>query len=288
MQPRPSAQRTIPVRRLDVDLGEATLERWLVADDPILSHFTATLSAVFPRGEEFFVHTVRQHRDVAKGDPLLARQVKAFAGQEAMHGREHRALNAHLDGLGYHTHRAERDIGRILDVIVKLRPSTLPLAVTAGSEHLTGILAEAVLDHEPTRRVLFNDADIQTLITWHALEELEHKNVAFDVLERAGGGYAVRIAGLGIAVGALGGYVVVAWARSVAADRRHIGRRQLRRFAIDLRRQRLLSPWAARQVIRYLRPGFHPDDLPSDHLVHEWKDRLADRTTITAGASRSA
>jgi len=280
---RPSAQRAIPVRRLDVDLAHAPIGRWLVNDDPILSHFVATLSAVFPRGEEFFVRTVRDHRDAAKGDPVLAKQVKAFAGQEAMHGREHRDLNRHLDDLGYRTSRGERGVGRILDVLIKLRPTTLPLAVTAGSEHLTGILAEAALGHAQTREVLFANPDIQSLITWHALEELEHKNVAFDVLDRAGAGYVIRVAGYGIAVGILGGYVLMTWLHSVADDRRHIRGHQLRRFRADLRRQRLLSTWSLRQALRYLRPGFHPDDMDTDELVSEWRGRLEDRTTVTAG-----
>jgi predicted metal-dependent hydrolase len=139
------------VRRLEVEFEGADLGRWTVEGDPIFSHFTATLSAVFPPGEEFFVKTVRRHRDVAKDDPILARQVKAFAGQEAMHGREHRELNELLDDLGYPTKRAEREIGRLLDVLIRLQPSTIPLAMTAAAEHVTGILAEAALDDEATR-----------------------------------------------------------------------------------------------------------------------------------------
>lgn len=276
------------MRRLEVDLGERDYGRWIVEGDPILSHFTSTLSAVFPRGEEFFVRTVRDHRSASDDDPVLRQQVKAFAGQEAMHGRQHRDLNAKLAELGYPMVRADRDIGRILDRILAMKPGTLPLAVTAAAEHFTGILAEAALDDPSTRDTLFGDPDIQLLITWHALEELEHKNVAFDVLERSGAGYGVRIAGMGVAAVLLGGYVAVAWARAVVADRKHIGRRELRTFRRDLRRQKLLSPWAARQVLRYLKPGFHPDDMATDELVLEWQERLAASTTITAGMRRPA
>jgi predicted metal-dependent hydrolase len=41
-------------------------------------------------------------------DPELKRQVAGFIGQEAIHGREHRALNDRLDELGYPTKRTER------------------------------------------------------------------------------------------------------------------------------------------------------------------------------------
>lgn len=244
----------------------------------------ATLSAVFPRGEEFFVATVRTHRSAAAGDEVLRAQVKAFAGQEAMHGREHRALNARLAALGYQTVEADRGIGRVLDLIFRFRPSTLPLAVTAAAEHFTGILAEAALGHDSTRHTLFGHPEIETLIAWHALEELEHKNVAFDVLDRSGGGYVVRMGGFAVAAVLLGGYVAFASTRAIVADAGTLRPRHARTLVRDLRKQRLLSPWALRQAVRYLRPGFHPDDMATEDLVEAWRQRLQADTTVTAGA----
>jgi hypothetical protein len=283
---RPSAQRTIPVRRLDVGLRHADVDRWIVKDDPIFSHFVATLSAVFPRGEEFFVSTVREHRAACADDLVLKAQVKGFIGQEAMHGREHRQLNARLDELGYYTADAEKAIDRAVSAVLRLRPRTLPLAVTAAAEHLTGIFAEVALDDPRSRRVLFAHPDIEALITWHALEELEHKNVAFDVLRRAGGGYVVRVLGFAVTLTILGGSVVGSWLRARARDRRHIGPAERRRFLRNLHRQKLLSFWSLGRLVRYLRPGFHPDDMATDHLVEDWRRRLADRTTETATLRR--
>lgn len=278
---RPSATRHVPVRRLDVDLQTTDVPRWLVEGDPIFSHFIATLSAMFPRGEEFFVQTVRAHRSVVAGAPVLKAQVNGFIGQESMHGREHRDLNGRLEALGYPADRTEAQLGRLLDRMVKLRPSSIPLAMTAAAEHFTGILAEAVLGDDQTREVLFNHPDLQALISWHALEELEHKNVAFDVFERSGGGYVARMTGFGLTVGVLGSYLVSAWIRGLVADRRHLDRRARRRFRSNMDRQKMLSPWAFRQMLRYLRPGFHPDDMETEALVEEWRVRLADRTTPT-------
>jgi len=285
---RPSSQRTIPVRRLDVDLRSVDVDRWIVEDDPIFSHFVATLSAVFPRGEEFFVTTVREHRHVVEGDPVLKAQVKGFIGQEAMHGREHRRLNERLAELGYYTPEAERSMDRAVRFVLRLRPRTLPLAVTAAAEHLTGVFAEVALGHQPSRELLFSHPDVQALVTWHALEELEHKNVAFDVLQRAGGGYAVRVAGFGVLMGALAGSVIGSWMRARFRDRRFIGREGRRRFTQHLPQQRLISLWALRRVFGYLRPGFHPDDTNTDELVREWRERLAGQVTETAGLKRTA
>ena len=279
---RPSAERSIPVRRLDLDLTEAHVSRWIVEDDPILSHLMAVLSASFPLGEDFFVDSVRRHRSKVKDRPVLRQQVNAFIGQEAMHGREHRDLNERLAALGYPTAAVDRRIGRLLDALAKLPPATLPLAITAAAEHLTGILAEALLDHEPTREVLAGDPTLEALLTWHALEELEHKNVAFDVLDEVSGSYAVRVAGLSVAIGVLGGFVALAVVRSVAADRRLLSRRHLHHHLRNLRRQRLFSPGSARALLGYLRPGFHPDDSDTDALVEEWRGRLRGVATPVA------
>ena len=278
---RPSAARRIPVRRLQTR-PEDVADGWIVPDDPIFSHLLATLSAVFPNGEDFFVASVRRHRDAVADDPVLRTQVNAFIGQEAMHGRAHRALNRRLAELGYRTERADRTIERICTRVLAAKPRRLAIAVTAAAEHYTGLLAETALDHEPTRRILFGQEAIEPLICWHALEELEHKNVAFDVLDAAGGGYPIRAAGFLVTTGVLAGYVGLEWGRAVFEDRAEITPAHRRRFRSNLRRQKLLSGWFLRNAFVDLKPGFHPDDTQTDELVETWRDRLADIATPTA------
>lgn len=273
---RPSQNRRIPVRRLRHDQAAHELGPWIVPGDPIFSHFLATLSAVFPKGEEFFVASVRRHRDAVSDLPMLKEQVKGFIGQEAMHGREHRRLNERLAKMGYRTERADRTIGILVDAIFKLPPSTIPIAATAAAEHYTGLLAEAVLSHDETRTTLFGEDAIESMIAWHALEELEHKNVAFDVMEAAGAGYGVRAAGFAITTSVLAGYVALEWGRAVWEDRAVITPEHRRTFHRNLRRQRLLDPRNLGDLFAYLRPGFHPDDTDTDALVEEWKVRLAE------------
>ncbi|MEI2639057.1 MAG: metal-dependent hydrolase [Microthrixaceae bacterium] len=284
---RHSATRDIPVRRLDVDMENADLPRWIVDEDPIFSNLLAVLSAVFPRGEDFFVATVRANKDVVGDDEVLKAQVKAFIGQEAMHGREHRRINKSLDSIGYHTTRAEASIDKVLNAVFKIKPKTLPLAVTAAAEHLTGLFAESALGSKMTRDTLFNVPDVQSLITWHALEELEHKNVAFDVLAKTESGYVIRMGGFVITLVFLGGCVVVETVRGVWDDRAELNLKRYRTHLRNLRHQTLLSPWAVRQLFKYVRPGFHPDDIETNYMIEEWRTVLADRTTITAGAGKT-
>ena len=280
---RPSAHRDIPVRHLRTRPDVVDTD-WIVEGDPIFSHLLATLSAVFPNGEDFFVASVRRHRDAVADDPTLKAQVKGFTGQEAMHSREHRTLNARLAELGYNTVRADRMIGRICDRVLKMKPRRLAIAATAAAEHYTGLLAETALDHEPTRKILFGQEAVEPLICWHALEELEHKNVAFDVMVASGGRYPVRAAGFAVTSTALAGYVGVEWGRSVFEDRHKITPEHRRRFRHNLVRQRLVSFGFLWEALKYLRPGFHPDDTNTDALIEHWRIALAD----IAGPARTS
>ena len=272
---RPSAQRDIPVRKLGT-VPDVAGDEWIVEGDPIFSHLLATLSAVFPKGEEFFVTSVRRHRDAVRDRPELKGQVKGFIGQEAMHGREHRVLNDRLAELGYNTVRADRTIGQICSFVLKTPPKRLAIAATAAAEHYTGLLGETALVHQPTRTILFGQPAVEPLICWHALEELEHKNVAFDVMVAAGGGYPIRVAGFAVTTGALAGYIVFEWGRSVVEDRRQLTWAHAQRFASNLFRQRLVSFQFLFNAFKYLRPGFHPDDTNTDELVERWRVILAD------------
>ena len=142
---------------------------------------------MFPNGEDFFVDSVRNYRGLVDDDPDLKGRVKGFIGQESMHGREHRILNERLEALGYPTAAYDARLLRRANWMRRRVPKAVQLSVTAASEHFTSVLAHAVLSDEQTRATLFPSPEFELLITWHALEELEHKDVAFDVLQRANG-----------------------------------------------------------------------------------------------------
>src|ERR1700722_6051261 len=189
--------RKIQTRRISLDESFADVPRHFAAGgDLMLSHLAAALSAVFPEGEDFFVRSVRRFRDQIT-DPELKRQVAGFIGQEAMHGREHRAFNARLTQLGYPTQRFERLTKRLLTLRERVLPDKSNLAVTAALEHFTATLAELVLSSQETRD-LFGHEAVKDLFVWHALEESEHKAVAFDVYRAVGGTERMRVVTMNI------------------------------------------------------------------------------------------
>ena len=265
--------RQVPTRRMDFEASLAGVPRHFAADgDLIACHLTASLSAVFPDGEEFFVRSVRHFRDRIT-DRQLKRQVAGFIGQESVHGREHRVFNDRLDELGYPTKRFERLTRRGLALRERLLSPESNLAATAALEHFTATLAELVLTSEEVRR-LFGDPAVRDLFVWHALEESEHKAVAFDVYRAVGGGERLRTWTMnGICVGFLVGMsaqVVVSLLGDPATYRRGNLRRSWHTFRTSPLADRAL--W--RQLRDYNRPDFHPDDRDTTALVETWRATL--------------
>ena len=145
---------------------------------------------MFPDGENYFVRSVAAVQDRITDDEL-ASDVEGFIGQESMHGREHRAFNAHLERMGYPTAVVERYTDRGYRIFERISSPRLHLAVTAAVEHYTATLAELVLGDHQAREV-FDNETAQRLFVWHSLEESEHKAVAFDTLRHVGGSELMR------------------------------------------------------------------------------------------------
>lgn len=133
------------------------------------------LSTTFPKGEAFFVESVRAFRDGAP--PKLAEEIKTFTTQEAIHSREHDALNKRAIDAGYDLSKLEERVEQRL-AITKGRPPVVSLAATMALEHFTAILAHQLLANP--RHLDGADKETADLWRWHAVEEIEHKGVAYD------------------------------------------------------------------------------------------------------------
>jgi uncharacterized protein len=267
--------REVPTRRISFAYPELDgLPKYFMGDgDPVMSHVVAVLSGLFPPGEDFFVRSVRAYRDRIT-DPELRKQVNGFIGQEAIHGREHRALNERLAELGYPTGAVERFVTGLFRISDRLPGRARRLATTAALEHYTATLAEVLLADAEARR-LFAVDEVRNLLLWHALEEAEHKSVAFDVFQTVSGDHRLRSAVMNLTtVGFIG--ITTAWtAVSIVSDPgtwRHPGR-VLRGLAATRR-----SPWLTadtwRRLRDYNRSDFHPDDHDSTELLAHWRDVL--------------
>ncbi len=154
---------------------DAMLTRWWMDGDAVKTAMFNALSVTFPRGEAFFIDSVRNHRNGA--DPRLAAEIQAFTKQEVVHSREHLAFNRRVADAGYDTSRLEQNVeGRL--ALLATKPPIASLAVTIALEHFTAILAHALLANP--RYLAGADAESGALWRWHAIEEIEHKGVAYD------------------------------------------------------------------------------------------------------------
>ncbi|MDP1819795.1 MAG: metal-dependent hydrolase [Acidimicrobiales bacterium] len=267
------SEQKVPTRRISFEESLKDVPMHFAADgDLVLSHFAASLSAVFPDGEDFFVRSVRHFRHQVS-DPDLKRQVTGFIGQEAMHGREHRAFNRRLAQLGYPTRSFERITKRGLKLGEWAVPAIASLAVTAALEHFTATLAELVLSDETTRG-LFGDGEVQNLFLWHALEESEHKAVAFDVYRTVGGSEGLRVVTMNVVTAAFIGGISLAVVLSLLGDRRTYRPRTLLPSLRSFWRSPIVSRELWHRLREYNRPGFHPADRDATELVDRWRDEL--------------
>ena len=265
--------RQIPVRRISFEESLQDLPKHFAADgDIILSHLAAALSSVFPDGEDFFVRSVRHYRNEIT-DPELKKQVNGFIGQEAMHGREHRAFNDRLDELGYPVKIAERFTEKGLAFRTKVAPPIANLAATAALEHFTATLAELVLSNQQTRD-LFGHDEVRNLFVWHALEESEHKAVAFDVYKAVGGSERMRVWTMkGLRYGFVAGMAIQIFL-SMLFDKGTYKRGALRKSLRNMKKSPLLTRELWEQLKDYDRPDFHPDDQNTDALMEHWRAEL--------------
>lgn len=269
--------RTVPTRRISFEESLQDLPTHFAADgNLIVSHLVATLSSLFPDGEDFFVRSVRHYRDRIT-DKELKRQVAGFIGQEAIHGREHRALNDRLAELGYPT-KAHEKLTRVgLQFRERVAPARSNLALTAALEHFTATLAESLMTDAEARRLLGHE-EIRNLFLWHALEESEHKAVAFDVYKAVNGGERMRVWTMNVLRFGFVSYLTVSVVLSLLGDRATYRPGRLRKSWREFKKSALLNKDLWVQLKDYNRPDFHPDDRDTTELIEQWRTQFFGET----------
>jgi uncharacterized protein len=265
--------RDIPIRRPDFPFDAEQIPRHWAAGNALMTHIGNAIQLTFPDGERFFIRAVR---DVMRRvqDPELARQARAFMGQESVHGHEHEryfgVMRAHGFEIERYLARLQRFIGR-LDRL----PASLRVAITAGIEHHTATFGWMALRDPILRRF---DPTMQALMVWHAAEEVEHKAVAFDVMQAAGIGYVTRILGF-----VLGTVIFFGWCyygTRMLLRQEGLSRDEVRRLAAQMRalhgeHDPAIERELRRRVLAYFRRRFHPRDEDDLAMAHRRLGELA-------------
>jgi predicted metal-dependent hydrolase len=185
----------IPREKLDFKLGDDDIPTYWYGGDAFKSRFWDALSIIFPPGEKFFMTCVRDFRDQIN-DPKLLADIQGFNRQEAQHTLVHRQDNDRLRKQGVDVDKLNKYVDQKLNVNYRSKYSrTFTLSITSALEHFTSIIAHSLFD----KRDVMKEADhrVRAMYAWHAIEEVEHKGVAYDVMiDYAKVGYFERVWGL--------------------------------------------------------------------------------------------
>lgn len=259
----------IPPRHIDFRVP-AEAPRYPFAGNALVTAFHAVLSGIFPPGERFFAESVRHFRGQVRDERLKA-QVAGFMGQEAIHGREHERLNQYFIAAGFDTRVPERAVRLGLALLERL-PRRQQLACTAFMEHFTARLGQQLLtDGFYTGQC---HPEMIKLWQWHALEELEHKAVAYDVYETVGNSRLQRRLAMPLVVAALLLPIVGSWAWLVARDPQRFNLREHRRgLGLMFGRGGFITRILPKMGV-YSRADFHPARHDTRALTEEWRERL--------------
>lgn len=259
----------ITVRRMDFEFED--VPRYWFRNDPFATHLLNAMSATFPEGERFFVHTVRAFRD-SIDDPELQKEVSAFIGQEAMHAKEHDALNTYMKVQGFNLEAVETHATENIERVKRDLPKEAQLAITCALEHFTAIMAEQLL----SKPELLNDMapQMRQLWGWHAVEENEHKAVAFDVFRSQVNDEALRLRVMRLVT-------LLFISRNAYYTARLLYEDGLL-FKPKVWRDGIRTLWGrngffrgmGRSYFAYYRKDFHPWEQDTRALLAEWKERL--------------
>lgn len=260
-----------PVRHMDFDFTD--VDKYFYAGEPAMSCFLAAMQSLFPDGEQFFIDSVRHFRQQV--DNLqLQKDISAFIGQEAMHGKEHRKANDVITSYGIDVETPVHLVAALWNALNKRVPARSRLALTASLEHFTAVMGTAMLRNRAFVEAI-DDYRLQQLIRWHAIEECEHKSVAFDTYINVGGNYLERavvmvLATVGVALVFTGSTVYFMRGEGQSLNWRswlHMGK--------TLFGRRGLFQTTVGEYLAWYRPGFHPQQQDTRALEAYWKKQLS-------------
>ena len=248
-------------------LFDADIPRYWLGGDPFKTRFFEAMSLTFPDGERYFIDCVRKYRDRI-ADPELAAQVKSFMYQEGQHGMVHTQFNDRLRAQGIAVDKILEFARDKIDGFKRDFSPAFNLGKTAGAEHMTAMMA-----HGFFATGLLRDADprVRAMFAWHAVEEIEHKAVAFDVYEKvARGGYWTRVLSMLHTSLSFSLHVLLITRYMLKVDGKG-GVRAWLKGLWWLYGWRGLYPRLMPHYLAYFLPGFHPWNHGSMEVYHVWQ-----------------
>ena len=278
---------SFPVRRMNFNFD--TVPEYWMGGNAGLTHFMTALSALFPAGEKFFIDSVRavRYHSMLKNNADLQKEISAFIGQEAMHTHEHVGFNASAQKFGHDVDALERHTDTVIQTTRKfmaklakpigITQEMVDLTTTTALEHFTATIASQLLTNSHIQELMTDDT-MKTMWLWHAIEENEHKAVAYDVFKGVFGkglrAYALRTSSLVISM------VILFFIQNYFLWRLLKQDKQLNLENLRMIYRYAYSPskgiitGMGKEMLLYFNPNFHPNDSDTTTLLNTWKAKL--------------
>lgn len=278
---------SFPVRRMNFNFD--TVPEYWMGGNAGLTHFMTALSALFPAGEKFFIDSVRavRYHPILKNNADLQKEISAFIGQEAMHTHEHVGFNASAQKFGHDVDALERHTDTVIQTTRKfmaklakpigITQEMVDLTTTTALEHFTATIASQLLSNSHIQELMTDDT-MKTMWLWHAIEENEHKAVAYDVFKGVFGkglrAYALRTSSLVISM------VILFFIQNYFLWRLLKQDKQLNLENLRMIYRYAYSPskgiitGMGKEMLLYFNPNFHPNDSDTTTLLNTWKAKL--------------
>lgn len=261
--------------RKNLDFKLEQMRRFWFGGNPVKTRLFDALSLTFPEGERYFISSVRLFRDQIT-DPDLKTRVADFIKQEAQHGIAHDKMNQQMVAQGMPLDKMLDFLKGHFNAMLKDRSPEYNIAITAASEHLTALMADCFYSKKATLAEV--DPYVRALFAWHAIEEMEHRDVAFDVMrDVAQVSYPMRASALIITSLLMGGFTLYRTNIMLKTDGFNSKER------VKLLREGLIWAFGKEGVLSVMKKPymdwFKRDFHPSQHAVIAqypvWLDTLA-------------
>lgn len=267
----------IKPRDLRFDMAAAGDGPWLDGNLVATAVYNA-MSLTFPDGERMFMDAVKAYRGEVSGK--LAEDMKDFITQEAIHSREHHLLNNKIDPEKYPI----AEINAAIMEKINFARAGGPMRMLIGTiclEHFTSMMADLMFDAEIDGVAMFSKTDpaLERLWRWHAMEETEHKAVAYDVFLEVTKGwsplkrYFRRSLSMLLITKHFTTNIATYAAMLLEADgyTREDADRAVKAF---LWKKPSLFGRGWKVWLSWFKPGFHPWDHDNRHAMDDWKAEL--------------
>lgn len=233
---------------------------------PEFSQIVNAASLAMPYLEPYLIKTMRKVRPQIT-DPALIADLDLYCAQESTHYLKHRKFN---ETVAAHRPEAvaalEATLADDYEALGAKRSLRFNLAYAEGFESMALAIGHMLIED---REYLFGGAEpaVASLILWHFVEEIEHKNVTFDVFKAYSGDYVWRLIGLFYATVHIMGRTRSGYKRLLKEDGLWFNLQS--RLTLARLLVRIFGKLLPR-LARILHPSYHPRQVADPDWMRAW------------------